>query len=279
MAIDASVFLDLFYQGHGTMGEWIIPPGLFGYDPNYKNPYRRNDLEKAKRLLAEAGYPDGIDPKTGDQLSLYYENPYTTPGGRQFIGLVQKQIEALGVKVVPRTSRFPQWYEKIKKGKYQFYDYNWLADYPDAENFVFLLYGPNKIDGGPNTSRYDNPEYNRLFEQMRSMDDTPERLAIINRMRDIAIEDCPWAYLYHTADLNIHYAWLTNVKPHPVSLNIPKHYGIDVEKRARLRREWNRPNYWPAIIVVTLLFISSIPAANVARNRSSRRARRTNGGE
>jgi oligopeptide transport system substrate-binding protein len=279
LALDAQVFLDLFYQGNGTLAEWIIPPGLFGYDPNYKNPYRTNDLEKAKKLLAEAGYPNGINPKTGDRLTLYYENPYTAAGGRRFIALVQKQFEALGIKVEPRTSRFPIWYEKIKKGKYQFYDYNWLADYPDAENFVFLLYGPNKIDGGPNTSRYDNPEYNRLFEQMRAMDDTSERLEIINKMRAMAVEDCPWVYLYHSATLNIHYDWLANVKPHPVALNTSKYFRLDPEKRANLRAAWNRPNYWPAVGLVLFLFVGSIPAAGVVRNRSSRRARRDQKGE
>lgn len=274
LALDAQQLLDIFYQGNGTRAEFLIPPGLFGYEPGYRNPYRQADLEKARQKLAEAGYPGGIDPKTGERLTLYYENPYTTPGGRQFLGTIQKQIEALGIRVVPQTSRFPVWYEKIKKGKFQFYDYNWLADYPDAENFVFLLYGPNKIEGGPNTSRYDNPEYNRLFERMRTMDDTPERMRLIRQMRQIAVEDCPWIYLYHTADLNIHYDWLHNVKPHPVALNISKYYRLDAGRRARLRTEWNRPNYWPAIGLIAFLFLGSLPAAQVVRNRSSRRARR-----
>src|SRR5579871_6498404 len=63
MAIDSQAFIDLFYQGRGKAAQSVVSPGLFGYDPNYRNPYRQHDLVKAKQLLAEAGYPNGIDPK------------------------------------------------------------------------------------------------------------------------------------------------------------------------------------------------------------------------
>ncbi len=272
-AVNSQEFIDLFSQGLGKPAEFLLPPGIFGYDPSYKNPYRQYNLDRAKQLLAEAGYPNGIDSKTGDRLTLYYDNAAVTPAGRQQVGLLTKQIEALGIHLESRVSRPNIWQDKVDHGQFQFVQYGWIADYPDAENFLLLLYGPNRRPG-PNASNYNNPEYNRLFEQMRSMEDTPARLALIKRMRDIAAEDCPLIYLSHDESLVLTQPWLKNVKPHPVANDSGKYVGVDGPLRARLQAQWNRPNYWPAIGLVLFLVIGSIPAANLVRQRTNRSVRR-----
>jgi oligopeptide transport system substrate-binding protein len=275
LAFDANAFIDLQSQGQGTPGQWIVPPGIYGYDPAYRNPYRQYDakLARAKQLLAEAGYPNGIDPESGNRLTIYYDNAYDDAAGRQIVGLVVKQVEALGINLEPRTSRFIIWQDRIDHGQFQFMDYGWLADYPDPENFVFLLYGPNKRPG-PNSANYNNPEYNRLFEQMRSMDDSPARIEIMNRMRDIAAEDCPWIFLQHDQDLYLSHAWNHNLKPHPVSNEGLKYQGVDGPLRARLQAQWNRPNYWPSLAALALLVFGSLPAASAIRRHRSRHVRK-----
>lgn len=273
-ALDSQEFIDLFLQGNGRPAQWIIPPGLFGYDPEFKNPYSQHSVERAKQLLAEAGYPDGIDPATGDRLVIYNDNTAISAAGRQFVGVLKKQIERIGIKLESRSWRPIVWQDRIDKGQFQFASYGWLADYPDPENFVFLLYGQNRRPG-PNAAAYDNPEYNRLFEQMRSMDDSPERLAIIHRMRKLSVEDCPWVYLYHGEGLFITYDWLTNVKPHPVANDTTKYFGIRGEERANRQVAWNRPNYLPGIILVVLWVAGAVPAVAVVRNRRRRRVRKT----
>src|SRR5262249_49784665 len=145
--------------------------------------------------------------------------------------------------------------------------------YPDPENFVFLLYGPNKRPG-PNAGAYGNPEYDRLFEQMRSMDDGPERLSVIRRMREIAVEDFPWFYIIHYESLGLVYDWIGNYKPHPVALDSAKYRTVDGPRRARLQAAWNQPNYWPALGIALFLLLGSMPAAAVVRRRSTRKARR-----
>jgi len=274
MAIDVQASIDLFNSGLGTQAQFLIPPGIFGYDKDYHNPYRQYSIQGAKRLLAEAGYPDGIDVKSNERLTIYFDNALTTPAGRQFVQYLMQQFSAVGIRLVPRTWRHEVWQERIDKGQFQFIRWGWLADYPDPENFVFLLYGPNRRPG-PNSSGYDNPEYNRLFEQMRSMDDGPERLAIIRRMRDIAVEDCPWVFESHDEGLGLHYNWLRNVKRHPVALDALKYRGVDVRRRARLRETWNRPHYLPLIGLAAFLVVGSLPAVFTVRSRRSRRLRRS----
>lgn len=276
LAIDAQAFIDLFDQGNGKIAQWIVPPGVFGYESDYKNPYRQYDpsLARGKQLLAEAGYPDGVDPKTGDKLTINFDNSATTPASRQLVGLVIKQIEQLGIKVESRSTRYNVFQDKLNKGNYQFFYYGWFADYPDPENFVFLLYGPNKRPG-PNASGYANPEYDKLFARMQTLDDGPERLALIKKLRDISVEDCPWIYVNHTESLSLYYDWMTNVKSHPIANDYLKYRRIDVAKRARLQRAWNQPNYFPLVGLVGLLVAGSLPALSVVRQRQNRRVRRT----
>ncbi len=83
----------------------------------------------------------------------------------------------------------------MRKGTGQIFMWGWNADYPDPENFLFLLYGPNgKVEhGGENAANYQNPEFDALFEQMKNMDNGPERQAIIDQMMEILRRDAPWA--------------------------------------------------------------------------------------
>lgn len=272
-AIDAQAYIDLFSQGNGLPAQFIIPPGIFGYEPGYRNPYRQYSVERARRLLAEAGYPNGIDPRTGERLTIYYDNTATDAAGRQSVGLVQKQLEAIGIRLESRSWRGVVWQDRLDKGQFQFISYGWLADYPDPENFLFLLYGRNRRPG-PNYAGYDNPEYNRLFERMRAMDDGPERMAIIRRMRAIATEDCPLVFRQHTQGLSLSHSWLRNVKPHPVANDVTKYLSVDSARRARLQAQWNRPNYWPGVFFGLFLVLGSLPAAATVRRRRRRRLRR-----
>jgi ABC-type transport system substrate-binding protein len=276
LSIDAQAYIDLFSQGIGKPAEFIVPPGVFGYDPNYKNPYRRYDpnLTRAKQLLAEAGYPGGTDPKTGQKFVLGFDNTAITPAGRLLVGLVTKQVERLGIRLDSRATRPNVFQEKVDKGQFQFIRYGWFADYPDPENFVFLLYGPNKRPG-PNASGYDNPQYNALFEKMRALEDGPERQALLTKMREIAVEDTPWIYINHDENLSLYYDWLTNVKSHPIANDTAQYRGVDAKRRVDRQQAWNQPNFVPLAALVGLLVAGAIPAVSVVRRRQNRRVRRT----
>jgi ABC-type transport system substrate-binding protein len=279
LSIDGHEIIDLLHQGLGVPAQTVIAPGLFGYDPDYKNPYRQFDpsLTKAKQLLAEAGYPDGIDPKTGNRLTIVWDNLNTSPLGKQETGLITRQVQKLGINLESHSWLFATYEDRLDKGQFQLMNFGWVADYPDPENFVFLLYGPNSPAkaNGPNYSNYNNPEYDKLFDQMRIMDDGPARLEVIRKMRSIVDEDCVWIPILHSETFALTQPWLKNFKPHPVALDGAKYWRADGAMRASLQAKWNQPNYWPILATVALLVIAIVPAASVVQARTNRRVRRS----
>ncbi len=251
LSVDSRAIIDLEASGLGTEAQWLLPNGIFGHDPTYKNPYRQYDpsLTKAKQLLAEAGYPNGIDPSTGQPLVLHFDCSVSSPAGRESTRLIQKMIQALGVQLEIRATSYALFDAKVRKKQTQILSYDWFADYPDPENFAFLFYSPN-APPGPNHTSYHNLEYDRLFEKMRAMPDGPERMAIIKQMRAISVEDCPWIYTRHSEDLTLTQPWESNVLPHPMDWSQLKYVRIDPELRRRLQKQWNHPVSWPFFVIL-----------------------------
>ena len=275
LSISSQAYIDVIAQGMGIPAQWIVPPGLAGYDPNYRNPYRAFDpsLKKAKALLAEAGYPGGVDKKTGERLVLNYDNYATSSTAQQVVRLYKKQIEQLGVKVELKSSEYATFNDRINKRQVQFFSFGWLADYPDAENFTFLLYGPN-ASPGPNACLYDNPEYNKLFDRMRAMDDSPERRQILAQMRDISVEDCPWIYVDHGESRTLLQPWTENSNANPLASDQSKYIDVDPALRVRKQAEWNKPTLWPLGALLLVIVIAVLPAAATIKNRTNRRVRK-----
>jgi ABC-type transport system substrate-binding protein len=120
----------------------------------------RRPIADAKRLMTEAGYPNGRDAKTGLPLVLNYDfYAAPTPGNKAEIDWVVRQFAKIDIQLEVRATNNNQFQDKVRKGKYQVFWLGWLADYPDAENFLFLLYGPAGKDqyDGENTSNFENP--------------------------------------------------------------------------------------------------------------------------
>ncbi len=158
LAYDVSKSNELFYHNLGVPAQTPIPPGIQGYDENYQNPYMQFDLEKAKKLLAEAGYPGG----KGLPVIKYDTTSNTT--NRQGGELFKKMMSEIGVNIQVITNTWPQLTEKVNNRTTQTYGMAWLGDYPDAENFLQLLYGPNSSPG-PNGSNFNDEGFNKLFKK------------------------------------------------------------------------------------------------------------------
>ncbi len=262
LAVDVKEFLRLFTNGRGVPAHSPIPPGIFGYDAAYKNPYRTPNLEKARELLILGGYPEGIDPKTNKPLKLTFDVPDTSPEGRVRYLFWVNQWRKLGLDVELSATSYNQFYAKMLKGSYQIYNWGWLADYPDPENFLFLLTGPlaRSESGGPNNANFMNKEYDALFDKMRARENDDERLRIIAKMRLILEEERPWIETYHSESYALVHGWLRNVRPAGLStIATSKYYDLKPKKRREARNSWNQPIYWPAFVIVALLIAFILP--------------------
>jgi ABC-type transport system substrate-binding protein len=286
IAVDWEEFISIFQNGRGISGMGPIPPGIFGYREGDAgmNPVvfdwvegaaRRKPIETARSLLAEAGFPDGRDAATGQPLVLYLDTVQRGPGDKPRLDWYRRQFQKLNIQLELRTSDWNRFQEKVRNGNTQLFFLGWNADYPDPENFLFLLNGPQSRakTGGENTANYQNPEYDRLFERMKNMPNGPERQAMIDQMVRIARDDAPWSWGFHPKDYGLAHAWVKNVKPNQMARNGLKFYRIDTVEREAKRAEWNKPDLWPIALGLVALIAVVVPAVVAFRRRERAAAR------
>jgi len=285
IAVDEEELISIFQNGRGIPAQGPIPPGIFGHREGEQgiNAYvydwvdgkpRRKPIAHAKKLLAEAGYPEGRDAKTGQPLLVNLDTTSSGPDSKSRLDWYVKQFEKIGVQLVVRATDWNRFQDKLRRGNVQLYFLGWNADYPDPENFLFLLHGAqSKVKvGGENASNYANPEFDRLFEQMKNMYNSPERQALIDRMVAIARRDAPWVWSFFPKDYKLSHAWAHNSKPNQMANNGLKYLHIDPALREKMRREWNQPVVWPLLLIVLLLAASMVPAILVFRRRERQTA-------
>jgi len=261
LAIDSEEFTRVFLNGRGVPANTPLPPGIFGYEAEYRNPFRQPDLARAKELLRAAGYPDGVDPKTGKPLRFSFDLGNTTSGARLQALFFANAWKRLGLDVEISATDFNQFQDKVRRGAHQIYLWGWIADYPDPENFYFLLWGPmsKSKSGGPNTANFADPRFDALFLEMRERPNDERRLELIREMRAILEHERPWIELFHRENYALYHAWMRNVKPAGLSLPTAKYADLDPAQRKRLRETWNRPVVWPAWALAAGLLALVVP--------------------
>jgi oligopeptide transport system substrate-binding protein len=248
-------------NGRGLPAQSPIPPGIFGYEAGYVNPYRKVDLERAKRLMVEAGYPGGVDPSTGEALVLTFDSSDTTTAGLIRVRFFIEAWKKLGIDMKIEATNYNQFLEKLRNGAHQVFQAGWVADYPDPENFLFLLWsemGQSK-HGGPNATNFSSADFDTLFLAAKTRDNGPARMAEIRKMRTILERERPWIELFHREDYSLYHGWVRNVKPMGISTPTYQYRDIDVDERVLARREWNEPILWPAYVLVVALVLIVIP--------------------
>ncbi len=284
IAVDFEEFVSIFANGRGIAAQSPIPPGIFGfkdgeagvnhvvYDWVDGQPKRKSILE-AKRLLAEAGYPGGVDEKTRQPLVINLDTTATGVGNKSRLDWMRKQFDKIGVQLVVRSTDYNRFQDKIRRGDVQMFYYGWNADYPDPENFLFLMHGAQgKVaKGGENAANYSNPEYDRLFEQMKNMENSPERQRIIDRMLEILRQDSPWLWGHHPKNYVLQHGWLHNVKPNVMANNKLKYWRVDAPLRDQLRVGWNQPVRWPLWLALAALLLSVAGMRRVLKQREESR--------
>ena len=267
-------YISIFNNERGVPAQSPIPPEIFGHlsgqegtNPvvyDWKNSERvRKSLDQAKKLLAEAGYPKGISQKTGKALVLNYDTTASGPDDRALMDWRRKQFAKLGIQLVIRGTDYNRFQDKVRLGKTQLFSWGWSADYPDPENFLFLLYGANasvKTNGtGVNAANYSNPAYDKLFDEIKVMKNTPLRLEKIKQMIAIVQKDAPWVWGFHPKSLSLYHAWFKNVLPHAMSDATLKYKRIDASLRQEKQEAWNQAVVWPLLLLIVFFILMVYP--------------------
>ena len=280
IAVDYEEYISIFQNGRGIPAQGPLPPGIFGfhdgkagvnpvvYTWDGKEP-RRKSIDAAKKLLAEAGYPNGLDAGTGTPLVLYFDVTARGAEAKSTLDWYQNQFARINIQLQVRPTDYNRFQDKIRKGNAQIFEWGWHADYPDPENFLFLLYGAqSKVKSqGENAANYANPEFDRLFEQMKNMPNSPAREALIDRAIDTLRTDAPWLWGFHPKDFALYHAWYGNLKSNKISYNTVKYQRINPLLREQKRREWNQPTWWPLVLAALVMALIALPAVVTWRRR------------
>lgn len=269
MAMDVEEYIDLFLNGRGAVAQGPLPEGIFGFVSKKES----KTLEQAKILLSQAGYANGIDPKTKAPLILYLD---ATMGGgpdsNAIFAWTRKQFKKLNIELVVRATQYNRFQEKMRTGNAQIFSWGWSADYPDPENFLFLLYGPNgKVKyQGENAVNYKNVQYDQLFEKMKILPNGPQRQEIINQMIEIVRQDTPWVWGYNPFLYTLSHQWMSPTKANAFAHNTLQYIKIDTPLRSKQRQIWNQPIIWPLIVFGLFCILLCAPAMIAYKRRMNR---------
>lgn len=203
-AIDRKRLVDILMGGKAPLAEGITSPALWWHNPELKSyPY---DPAKAKTLLAEAGYPNGLDVTlVTPQIALL----------QQVNQLVQEQLKAIGVNVRLEPVSQSDWYPRVAQGLINFTPMRW-SDRPDPDGLLTILLDTK---GNQNTTKYSNQEVDALLEKGRRLTDHAERKKIYQQVQAIATRDLPYVPLFFSVEYaalrdNVHnHVWVADEIP------------------------------------------------------------------
>ena len=273
IAIDYDEYISIFANGRGVLAQSPIPPGIFGHQDGI-NDYNqvlfskekegvvKKDIEAAKKLLNIAGYRNGIDENTGKPLILYFEATGAGPDTYAFLNWLRKQFKKINLQLVTRVTDYNRFQEKMINGTGQIFQWGWNADYPDPENFLFLLYGKNgKVKfGGENASNYSSQEFDKLFLKMKNMKNSLEREILIKKILKIIQNDSPWVWGFHPKSFSLSHKWVKNIESNLMANNTLKYKRIKNDIRMEKIKIWNKPNFILLyfLLLVAFIFLLSI---------------------
>lgn len=227
LAIDRKKFIELFFNKRARVAHGFIPDSMDSYNPEIeKYGYAEYNREKAKELLKKAREIYG-----GEVPELTIAMPGTDTFSRQFGQFLQRQFDAIGLKVVVDYMDQPTYQDKLNTKSAQMFASGVRANIPDAEDFMRLFYTKNWSPGS-NKFNYSNAEFDRLYEKISVMRGSPERTELYRKMELIVMEDCPAAFLNHRVNYVLHHDWYLNYKPHVFQYGLAKYCRIDMKKRA-----------------------------------------------
>lgn len=213
--------------------EQPIGPGVVGYDPAFRNPMNGYDPSRARALLDLFGYidrdGDGYrEQPDGSPLSIEYASTPTLLD-RQYDELWKRSMDAIGIRLTFRKATWPDLLKAGQLGKLQLRTIGWLANIPDADNFLQLLYGPNA--GQSNDSRFSLEAYDRIYRQAKRLPDSPERDRLYRELTRLAVVYAPWKLGIYRMETYLAQPWVSGFIPHPTMRSVLRYLDVDLEKQ------------------------------------------------
>ena len=228
MAWDADEYIRVVLHGRAIPAQGIIPPDIQGYTAR-RTIAQVYDPAASRALLDRFGYKDRDgdgyrETPDGKPLTLVY---WSSPNSltRQSDELWKRRMDAIGLRIEFRKDRTPELRKMARQGKIMMRSDGWNADYPDAENFMQVLYGPNI--GQANDSRFKLPAFDALYDEARTLPDGDARTALFARMTDLVLAYAPFRMTYYRLEDPVAQPWVHDFVPHPISTQTWKYTAVD----------------------------------------------------
>lgn len=216
-ALDTQAVIDML-QNRASVANTLLPEGMLGaVESTGVPPY---DVEKAKALMAEAGYPDGLDGTFGVITPPWNNNI-------KILEIYQQNLKEIGINIEIEPIENSAYNEAIRSGDFEIAWANIVAGYPDPDAMFYPLFHSDNIGSGGNYARYSNPEVDELLDQARASTDGAERAELYQQIDALILEDLPYAYLTHNIYVDICQPYVKNYCPSALDVSMYHRVWLD----------------------------------------------------
>ena len=217
LAYDMPEEIRILRKGRAIAAQGPIPPGVDGYDPEFRSPTLDYSPPKAKALLDMFGFVDRDgdgyrERPDGSRLELELASR-PDQESRQYDELWRRSMEAIGVRIRFKKGRFADFIKESNAGTLQMWNLSWSAGSPDADFWMGLFYGPHA--GKSNDSRMRLAAFDRMYERSRTLPDSPERTRLYQDMTRLLLVYAPWVFHVHHISTHLIQPWVKGYKKHP----------------------------------------------------------------
>ena len=234
LAVNVDEEIRLVRRGQAIPAQSILAPGLWGYDPAFKSEMGVFDRGRAQALLDVNGYVDRDgdgwrEQPDGSPLTIEYA---TQPDdlSRQLITQWKKNMDAIGVRIVFKTAKWPENLKASRAGKLMMWGVAWSGG-PDGEEFLVLAHSPDA--GQANHARFSLPEYDRLFDLQRRLPNGPERMQAMTEMKKLTVAYMPYKAHVHRIWTDLAQPWVVGYHRNVFVHDWWRYVDIDTAEKSR----------------------------------------------
>ena len=223
MAINKKAIIDTVFLGSGIAAKNPIPPSMWSYNDAVKDyPY---DPEAAKKLLAEAGYPNGFET---DLWAMPVQRPYN-PNARRIAELMQADLAKIGVKAEIKSFEWGEYRRRLQAGEHQMGQLGWTGDNGDPDNFLHTLLGCASAEqaSGSNNAKWCYKPFDDIVVKAKVTTDQAERTKLYEQAQVIFKDQAPWFTIAHAVQLKPVRKEVIDFKLSPFARHT--FYGVDIK--------------------------------------------------